>query len=130
MHHRPIDTLAERLVRAREDAGLSTAQLARRLGVKTKTLANWERGVNEPRANRLLMLAGLLNVSPAWLIDGRLGGHPPETREQGIAELREQLDAARRLIVSLAAVVEDLDERLQRLPGGHPSFADEEETAA
>ena len=36
MHHRSMDTLAERLVRAREDAGLSTAQLARRLGVKTK----------------------------------------------------------------------------------------------
>ena len=32
------DTLGGRLARAREAAGMSTAQLARRLGVKTSTL--------------------------------------------------------------------------------------------
>ena len=42
------DTLGARIGYARERAGLSTAQLARRLGVKSRTLANWERDETEP----------------------------------------------------------------------------------
>jgi DNA-binding transcriptional regulator YiaG len=38
------DTLGERLVLAREDQDLSTSQLARRIGVQTETLRNWETG--------------------------------------------------------------------------------------
>jgi transcriptional regulator with XRE-family HTH domain len=129
MHHRPVETLADRLVQAREDAGFSTAQLARRLGVKTQTLANWERGVNEPRANRLTMLAGLLNVSPAWLLDGRIGGgHSAASRDHELAGLQEQIAAARTLIASLSTVIDDLEARLHRLPGSAPMPIDDDET--
>ena len=34
--------IAERLIKARELRGLTTSQLARRLGVRTQTLRNWE----------------------------------------------------------------------------------------
>ena len=44
--------------------------LARRLGVKLETLRRWEEDLAEPRANRLNMVAGLLNVSMIWLITG------------------------------------------------------------
>jgi transcriptional regulator with XRE-family HTH domain len=67
---RDRDTLGGRIRRAREAAGLSGAQLARRLGVKTETVTGWETGRTEPRANRLTMLAGFLAVSPTWLLHG------------------------------------------------------------
>jgi transcriptional regulator with XRE-family HTH domain len=49
---------------------LTTSQLARRLGIKTETLHDWETDRSEPRSNRLLTLAGVLNVSPTWLLTG------------------------------------------------------------
>lgn len=74
---RDNDTLGQRIARAREAAGLTGAQLARRLGVKTATIAAWESTRSEPRANRLTMLAGFLGVSPTWLLHG-LGDSPEE----------------------------------------------------
>ncbi len=49
---------------------MDQVQLAKRLGVRHSTLRGWEDDVSEPRANRLSMLAGLLNVSMMWLING------------------------------------------------------------
>ncbi len=66
-----FDTIGGRLTSAREAQSLSVSQLARRLGVKTKTMSDWETDRSEPRANRLVMLAGLLGVSPAWILTGR-----------------------------------------------------------
>jgi len=68
-------TLGERICKARDASGLSTAQLARRLGIKTGTLHSWESDRSEPRSNKLVLLAGVLNVSPTWLLVGR--GTPP-----------------------------------------------------
>ncbi len=69
-------TFGDRLAAAREAAGMTHETLAKRLGVKIKTLQAWEDDVNEPRANRLSMLAGLLNVSIVWLITGEGEGLP------------------------------------------------------
>ncbi len=44
--------------------------VARRLGVKTETIAAWEGDRSEPRAHRLIMLAGILGVAPTWLLSG------------------------------------------------------------
>ncbi len=63
-------TFGDRLAAARDAAGMTQAQLAKRLGIKLKTLQAWEQDLAEPRANRLSMTAGLLNVSMAWLITG------------------------------------------------------------
>ncbi len=63
-------TFGDRLAGARDAAGLSQADLARKIGVKEKTIHAWEDDVSEPRANRLQMLAGLLNVSLMWLLTG------------------------------------------------------------
>ena len=64
-------TFGDRVAAAREMAGMSQAELARRLGVRVSTLRKWENDVSEPRANRLSMMAGLLNVSMMWLINGQ-----------------------------------------------------------
>lgn len=67
-------TFGDRLVAAREAAGMSARDLARRLGIKDKTLRNWEEDVSEPRANKLQMLSGVLNVSMRWLLSGAGAG--------------------------------------------------------
>jgi len=64
-------TLGDRLAAAREAAGLEQADLASRLGVRAKTLRDWEDDQSEPRANRLQMLAALLGVSLRWLLTGQ-----------------------------------------------------------
>lgn len=63
-------TFGDRVAGAREAAGLSQSHLARCLGVKKSTLAGWEDDISEPRANKLSMMSGLLNVSITWLLTG------------------------------------------------------------
>ena len=87
-------TFGDRLAAAREEAGLEQQDLARRLGIRLDTLRKWEEDRSEPRANRLSMIAGLLNVSIMWLLtgdgDGVFDGADDEV-QQGVmisAELR------------------------------------------
>lgn len=75
-------TFGDRLAGARELAGMSQAELAKRLGIKKKTLNGWENDHAEPRANHLSMMAGLLNVSLLWLLSGE-GDGPSDPAESG-----------------------------------------------
>ncbi|KUJ85590.1 XRE family transcriptional regulator [Ruegeria marisrubri] len=63
-------TFGDRVAGAREAAGMTQSQLARRLGVKKATIVSWEDDLSEPRANKLSMMAGMLNVSIKWLLTG------------------------------------------------------------
>jgi len=74
-------TFGDRLSGAREESGMTQEDLARRLGVKLKTLRGWEEDQSEPRANKLSMLAGVLNVSLLWLLTGE--GEGPEGPDEG-----------------------------------------------
>lgn len=67
-------TFGDRVYAARETVGLSQDELAKRLGVKSKTARAWEEDLAEPRANKLQMLAGILNVSVMWLLTGEGDG--------------------------------------------------------
>ena len=67
-------TFGDRVAGAREAAGMTQSQLARLLGVKKSTLIGWEDDISEPRANKLQMMAGLLNVSIMWLLTGEGDG--------------------------------------------------------
>ncbi len=78
-------TFGDRLVAAREAANMTQEVLAKRLGVKLKTLQAWEDDINEPRANRLSMLAGVLNVSIVWLITGEGEGVPDPDQDETLA---------------------------------------------
>ena len=60
----------ERLKNARNASGMSRESMAERLGVKLATVEKWEKGAMYPRANRLQMLASLLNVPLLWLLAG------------------------------------------------------------
>jgi len=120
VHTRPADaSLADRLVYAREACGLSTAQVARRLGVRTNTLTGWESGAREPRSNRVVMLAGVLNVSPGWLLSG--DGAAPEGGFEDVALIRGELrrlqtlhEETARTIERITNHVETLERKLER----------------
>ncbi|MBZ0124484.1 MAG: helix-turn-helix domain-containing protein [Roseovarius sp.] len=88
-------TFGDRVAGAREHAGMSQADLAKRLGVKLKTLSAWENDLSEPRANKLSMMAGLLNVSLLWLLSGE-GTGPAAPEDSGelsrdVAELLTEI---------------------------------------
>ena len=70
-------TFGDRVAGAREDAGLSQDELARRLGIRSRTLQGWEEDRSEPRANKLQMLAGITGVSLRWLMTGQGEGPQP-----------------------------------------------------
>jgi HTH-type transcriptional regulator, cell division transcriptional repressor len=80
-------TFGDRITAAREAVGLSQEDLARRLGVKLKTIRAWEEDLAEPRANKLQMLAGLLNVSIRWLLTGEGEGVAAPDEGQVPAEI-------------------------------------------
>lgn len=69
-------TFGDRLAAARDAQGLSQSQLARKLGLRLQTIRNWEEDRSEPRANKLQMLAGFLNVSMVWMMTGEGEGGP------------------------------------------------------
>ncbi|MEM7505357.1 MAG: helix-turn-helix domain-containing protein [Pseudomonadota bacterium] len=69
-------TFGDRLALARERQGMTQQQLARHLGLKHATIQNWEADRSEPRANKVQMLAGFLNVSIVWLLTGQGEGSP------------------------------------------------------
>lgn len=94
-------TLGDRIAAARQQAGLTQAGLAERLGVTARVVSSWENDRSEPRANRLAILSGLLGVSVAWLLAGRGDGVIPPG-EPGATQ-PTQIEAVR-----LSLVVDDL----------------------
>ena len=100
-------SFGERLALAREAMGLDQAQLAQRMGIKRQTLRDWETGRAEPRANRLQLLAGMLNVSMLWLMAGQ-GNAPRAGRVPGVeaclADLRDLRTEQTRLVERLERV--------------------------
>lgn len=96
-------TFGDRVAGAREQAGMSQADLAKRLGVKLKTLKAWEDDLSEPRANKLSMMAGMLNVSLLWLLSGEgPGPDGPEEAQELSHDVTELLMEIRDIRAQLA----------------------------
>ena len=112
-------TFGDRLAGAREAAGITQGELARRLGVRLKTLADWENDHSEQRANRLQMLAGMLNVSVMWLLTGRGDGldapASPQLDTPAVKELFDELRSLRTDALELSQRMGRLEKRLRNL---------------
>ena len=112
-------TFGDRLAGAREAAKMTQEDFARRLGVKLKTVAGWEDDLREPRANKLQMLAGMLNVSIMWLLTGRGEGldAPVENTalDPSAEKLLADLRAARSEARELADRIGLMEKRLRKL---------------
>lgn len=107
-------TLGDRITAAREQAGISPAEAARRLGVRAATYQAWEADGSEPRANRLQMLSGLLGVSLRWLMTGEGDGPDPE-QDTIPGDLRAALGELRGLAAEQARLADRIAQSEKRL---------------
>ncbi len=112
---RDLDTLGGRIGRAREASGIPIDDIAVQLGVDQATWDNWESDREEPRANRLAMLAGFLNVSPSWLLYGV--GEAPNNGDisEIITTLEQRLQAIEEAHAQTGEAVKAMHDILARL---------------
>lgn len=68
------DTLGGRISLARDARDITIDEAAKILGVQADTWSAWENDRDEPRASRIDLMAGLLQVSVTWLLSGRGSG--------------------------------------------------------
>ena len=67
-------SLGQRIQERREELGITRAELARRLGVTSTAVANYEGGKNALREDLLLKLFQVLDVDPNYLYQDALMG--------------------------------------------------------
>ena len=112
-------TFGDRLAGAREAAGMTRADLAKRMGLKVSTIEKWEDDLGEPRANRLAMLSGLLGVSLRWLLtaegDGVQGPSLEEPLGDDFVSLLTELRQVKGDLHRSAERVGVLEKRLRRM---------------
>ena len=108
-------TLGGRIEQARMTQGISRRQVSRLLGVKASTVANWERDRTEPRSNKLLTLAGILNVSMTWLLIGEQAGAEATPDSALLDPLRRKLQQALAMQADLAKLLEETADEVTRL---------------
>lgn len=117
-----VATFGDRMSGAREAAGLSQEELAKRLGVRLTTIQSWEDDSAEPRANRLQMMAGMLNVSIRWLLTGEGEGldQPagPERLGPEAKEMLMELARMRTQMLSLTNEMGQMEKRLRQILRG------------
>jgi len=103
--------LAERIKLARGKAGLTQAQLAKKLGVTASAVGQREIGLGFPATERLATLADLLGVSLDWLLRKPPQAGKPEAAGPATADDLQLLEQARRLGVDLPQVVAEARQR-------------------
>ncbi|MBL4627887.1 MAG: helix-turn-helix domain-containing protein [Roseicyclus sp.] len=115
-------TFGDRVTGAREAANMAQPELAKRLGVKVKTIRAWENDQSEPRANKLGKLAGILGVSMMWLLAGQGEGlDGPDVAEplgEDMEKLLIDLRQMRQEQASLAERMGRIEKRLRAALGG------------
>jgi transcriptional regulator with XRE-family HTH domain len=90
----PRTAFGERLVHARQEAGLTQQQLADKLGTSQRVIAHWERSRVELRAEHLAALADILGVTTDFL----LGREHQKRRGNGpMGRVRRVLEGVSRL---------------------------------
>lgn len=110
------NTVATRIASARKQLGLTPHQLANRAGVKLITLENWEAGRTEPRSDKLMRLAGMLQVPFVWLLTGVTPeGADFDPAASETARIAQSLDKALAMQHDLAALLVDASADISRL---------------
>jgi transcriptional regulator with XRE-family HTH domain len=110
-------TFGDRLAAARQAKGLDVDGLSEKLGVDVRTVKIWERDADMPHANRIQMLAGLLNVSMVWLVSGEGNGTSEVAdtfeRPSGINDALGEISQLKAILLGAVEKIEKLEERLQ-----------------
>jgi transcriptional regulator with XRE-family HTH domain len=76
--------VGSRIEEARVAAGIDRETLGAQVGVDLETISTWESGEGAPRSNQLVAIAGILGVSPPWLMIGH--GESPGTSEDSTSD--------------------------------------------
>lgn len=74
-------TLGERLVRLRNQKGLSQDALAEALGVSRQSVSKWETDASVPELDKLVKLSSLFGVSLDELVQGEVSSMRPAVQE-------------------------------------------------
>lgn len=116
----PTGSFSERLRFARKRRRQSPAEVSRLLGVSESTFQRWESGKAAPRANRMPIIAGTLNVPMRWLMSGE--GELDEPRvecasvpDRDEPELLEEVRSIKELTIRSAHRLAEIEMRLRRL---------------
>lgn len=65
--------IGESIKKARQEAGITQAELAKRLNVTPQTISQYERGLINPKYETALKFAEALNLQPSWLFGAKWG---------------------------------------------------------
>lgn len=109
------DTMGNRIVRARESAAMSQGDLARHLGVRKKTVEGWEADRSEPRAHLAMRMAGILSVTPTWLIGGFGEAPSEEVVSLEIRSIRNQLEQMKEFRQRTDEAIASIEATLDRM---------------
>jgi transcriptional regulator with XRE-family HTH domain len=115
MNNQNTESMGQRIERTRQERRLSAAELARKLGVTSTAVWNWEKNGRHPRHAVLSDLSKTLGVSIEWLRSGSVervnGGQLIETaaRENGngngkVQTVAQIIETARNQIAMLTGV--------------------------
>ncbi len=108
---RRLDTFSARLRKAMERAGMSNAELARRLSVTDRSVTRWVNDKARPKGRpKEIEISGVLGVNPRWLFEDDYDG--PMLQESAWA-----YDASREKIThrQVAAMYDRLDEIMKAM---------------
>ncbi len=109
------DTMGGRLSLARDLAGVPLGEIANHLGVAADTIQAWETDRDEPRPSLMVRIAGILGVSPMWLITGTGDGPIISAGDAAVRALGDELARLREVQAEGARLVASLERRLEEL---------------
>ncbi|WP_157016214.1 helix-turn-helix domain-containing protein [Mesorhizobium xinjiangense] len=109
------DTFGGRLSRTRDAQGLTTTQLARRVGVPKKTIEQWESDRSEPGVERLSLVAGVLNVNMLWLLHGVGDAPEDDIGPDPLAAVTMQLERLKHMHEDTGRIIQRIQRELVRL---------------
>lgn len=102
-------TTGSRIKLTRNQLLLSLPQLAGQIAVQRKTLENWENDRSEPRGDKLMKLAGVLQVPMVWLLTGDTPqGSDRKPSAPTAAKVAQKLEKALAVQQRALAVQQDL----------------------
>lgn len=117
------DTLGGRISFGRETAGLTVDDAATRLGVLSESWDAWERDRDVPRGSRLTMMAGVLGVSPSWLLTGSGAGPVERVQESSTEDLMRAFRQTSEEVAVLNRRMQEIADSLARQSTDEPAAA-------
>ena len=109
------DTLGGRLSSALDAAGISAESLANQLGVRQETVIAWESDRSEPRPSRLVDIAGILGVSPMWLMTGAGEGPGELNDERALEAVKIELGRLQSAYQEIGRLIDTTSQQIEKL---------------